>query len=48
MNASDVYSILYLFNKEIKKTSKSLSLGNVFSEANERNRNISDDYHKQI
>lgn len=33
MNASDVYSILYLFNKEIKKTSKSLSLGNVFSEA---------------
>lgn len=33
MNASDAYSILYLFNKEIRKTSKSLSLGNVFSEA---------------
>lgn len=33
MNASDAYSILYLFNKEIRKTSKTLSLGNVFSEA---------------
>lgn len=33
MNTYDAYSILYLFNKELRKTSKSLSLGNVFSEA---------------
>lgn len=33
MNNQTVYSILYLFNREIRKSSKSLSLGNVFSEA---------------
>ena len=33
MNNTTIYSILYLFNKEIRKSSKSLSLGNVFSEA---------------
>lgn len=33
MTTNDIYSILYLFNKEIRKSSKTLSLGNVFSEA---------------
>ena len=33
MTKLEVYSMLYLFNKEIRKTSKSLNLGNVFSEA---------------
>lgn len=33
MNKNDLYSIIYLFNREIRKTSASLNLENVFNEA---------------